>query len=156
MRSRVRIGNHPLHPAIVAIPIGAFFLALVADVGFLLGQRPFWAEMAMVALGVGILAALVAAITGLVDYSGLPAGSRARGTATVHMVVNLTAVTLYAVSLYLRCEAEAAQYVPSAAALALSFLAFALLSAGGWLGGKMVFEQGVAVVAEGDSARGRS
>lgn len=32
MRSRAAIGNHPIHPALVAIPIGAFFFVLVAGV----------------------------------------------------------------------------------------------------------------------------
>jgi uncharacterized membrane protein len=29
MRGRAAIGNHPIHPALVAIPIGAFFVVLV-------------------------------------------------------------------------------------------------------------------------------
>lgn len=31
MRSKAAIGNHPIHPMIVPIPIGAFTLALLGD-----------------------------------------------------------------------------------------------------------------------------
>ena len=34
MRSRAAIGNHPIHPMLVPLPIGAFFLALVGDVAY--------------------------------------------------------------------------------------------------------------------------
>lgn len=146
MRSRASIKNHPIHPALVAIPVGAFFLVMIADLGYLMEREPFWAEMASVALWVGIIAALGAAVTGFIDYLGLPAGSSVRSTATVHMVVNLLAVTLFSCSLYLRFTAEGIPFIPSVAALALSFLAFFLLSAGGWLGGKMVFEMRAGVL----------
>jgi hypothetical protein len=32
MKSKAAIGSHPIHPLLVPIPIGAFFLALVGDV----------------------------------------------------------------------------------------------------------------------------
>lgn len=156
MRSRAAIGNHPLHPALVALPIGAFFLVLVADLAYLNSHRAFWAEMSGVALAVGVIGALIAAVPGLIDYSALPAGSRLRATATAHMVIMLTVVTLDAASLYLRSHSEGTPFQPSTSALALSFLAFALLGAAGWLGGKMVFELRAGVVEPEESRRERS
>ncbi len=55
MKSRASIANHPLHPAMVALPIGAFFLAMIADIGWLNDPRPFWAEMAYYAIGIGVV-----------------------------------------------------------------------------------------------------
>lgn len=149
MKSRASIGNHPLHPAMVAVPIGAFFLALLADLGFLSDGRPFWAEMSLIAVCVGVATALIAAVLGFIDFTGLPDGSRVRGIAIYHMVINLAAVLLYTVSAYLRWS-FGPPYSPSVIALAASFFALAILMVGGWLGGKMVFELRAGVVEPAD------
>jgi uncharacterized membrane protein len=112
--------------------------------------------MAGVALAIGVVGALVAALPGLVDFSGLPQGSRLRAIATAHMLMNFAVVGLQSLSLYLRCRVEPVPFAPGTAALALSFLAVALLGASGWLGGKMVFEHGAGVTAPPDAMRERS
>ncbi len=150
MKSRASIGNHPLHPAMVALPIGAFFLAMISDIGFLNDPRPFWAEMAYYAIGIGVVTALIAAVLGFIDFLGLPDGSKVRQIAIFHMAINVGAVILYAASFYLRHNAEGVAYAPSTAALGASFLALATLLVGGWLGGKMVFELRAGVVEPGD------
>jgi uncharacterized membrane protein len=42
VRSRAAIGRHPIHPALVALPIGSFFLVFVADVLHALRGDVFW------------------------------------------------------------------------------------------------------------------
>lgn len=150
MRSRARIGNHPLHPAMVALPVGAFFLALVADIAFVNDPRAVWGEMAFVALGVGLVTALLAAVLGFLDFTVLPKGSRVRGIALWHMGFNVAALALYAFSFYLRWTVAEPLFAPGGAALGLAFVALALLSAAGWLGGKMVFELRAGVVEPAD------
>lgn len=149
MKSRASIGNHPLHPAMVGVPIGAFFLSLLADLGFLSDGRPFWAEMSLIALTVGVVTALIAAVLGFIDFTGLPSGSRVRGIATYHMAINVASVLLYTVSGYLRWT-FGPPYSPSVVALGASFFALAILLVGGWLGGKMVFELRAGVVEPAD------
>lgn len=155
MRSRARIGNHPLHPAMVALPVGAFFLALVADILFVNDPRPAWAEMALVALGVGLVTALIAAVLGFMDFTVLPKGSRVRGIALWHMGLNIAALALYGLSFYLRYSVVEPRFAPGNAALGLAFLAIALLSVSGWLGGKMVFELRAGVVEPKELAAAR-
>jgi uncharacterized membrane protein len=156
MRSRASIGRHPVHPAIVPVPIGAFVVALLADVAYLATSRLFWPRMAGVALAIGIAGALISALPGIVDFSGLAQGSRVRAIATAHMLLNVAVVGLQSLSLYLRFRVETSPFEPGTAALALSFLAIALLGASGWLGGKMVFEHGAGVSAPPESTRERS
>ena len=55
MRSRAAIGNHPLHPLLVALPVGAYFLALVGDVAFLRSGRQGWADISGVATAVAAI-----------------------------------------------------------------------------------------------------
>jgi uncharacterized membrane protein len=59
----------------------------------------------------------------------------------VHMTINLTVVALYAVNLWLRLQAPESP----GGLIWLSVLAIGLLLISGWLGGKMVYELGIAV-----------
>jgi uncharacterized membrane protein len=155
MRSRAAIGSHPIHPALVTVPVGALVVAAVADVGYLATSRVFWAEMAAASLVVGLVGALLAALPGLIDYTALPEDAPVRSIATTHMLLNFTVVGLQSLSLFLRCRVEVPLFAPSASALALSFVAFALLLASGWLGGRMVFEHGAGVAVVPGPPTGR-
>src|SRR5689334_19774279 len=98
MKSKAAIGNHPIHPALVCLPIGAFFLALVGDVAHAATGADFWYELAYVSIGVGVLTALAAAVAGFVDYFGVHMSATAGRLATTHMLINLAGVVLYAVN----------------------------------------------------------
>src|SRR4029078_9755560 len=92
MRSKAAIHGHPVHPILVTIPIGAFVSAALGDVLFSLRGQPQWFEFSRLAISVGLLAAPLAAIAGLIDYFGLGLrGSTAR-TATFHLGFNVIAL----------------------------------------------------------------
>jgi uncharacterized membrane protein len=57
------------------------------------------------------------------------------------MSINLVAVALYAVNIWMRMNSNTNTGTP----LLLSVIAVALLAVSGWLGGKMVHEYGVGV-----------
>lgn len=79
MKSRAAIGNHPVHPALVAIPIGAFFMALIGDIAHATTHSDFWYQLSFVCIGVGVLTALLAALLPDHDLSGIfPGSSRLR------------------------------------------------------------------------------
>src|SRR5437016_1699239 len=63
--------GHPLHPAITDVPIGAWLIAAIFDIIWLISPTSYaWAASgALVAVAVGILGALGAAVTGLTDWS---------------------------------------------------------------------------------------
>jgi hypothetical protein len=60
------------------------------------------------------------------------------------MALNLTIVALYVINAWTRMAGSVSANV----SLGLSLVAIALLLVSGWLGGKMVFEDGVAVHAD--------
>jgi uncharacterized membrane protein len=148
MRTPASIAGHPIHPMLVPIPIGLWIFSLVCDLVHAGGStNPAWTTVALYTMGGGIAGALLAAVPGLVDLLSLPPGPRK--TAIAHMAINLTVVVLYAVNLGLRVR------VPESpgALIWLSVIAIGLLVISGWLGGKMVYELGVAVDAPPGSAR---
>src|SRR5690606_31814552 len=90
----------------------------------------------------GVLSGLVAALFGFLDWTKIPAGTRAKRVGRVHGLGNVVVVALFALSWFLRGDSTAD---PTAAALALSFLGGGLSLVTGWLGGELVDRLGVGV-----------
>jgi uncharacterized membrane protein len=143
MRTPAQIAGHPIHPMLVALPIGMWVFSLAADLISLRSASPdTWHAAALYTLVGGIIAALAAAVPGLIDMLSLQ-DKGMKETAIKHMAINLTVVALYVVNAWMRLN-ETAGNMP----LLLSVAAIALLLVSGWLGGKMVYEAGVAVHAQ--------
>ena len=150
MRTPAGIAGHPIHPMLVALPIGLWTFSLVCDLARVSGSSdPAWSTVAFYTMAGGIAGALLAALPGFVDLLSLP--PRPRKTAIAHMLINLTAVALYAVNLWLRWSNPADLGLP----FWLSLAGVGLLTVSGWLGGKMVYVWGVAVDPAAVDARGR-
>jgi uncharacterized membrane protein len=141
MRTPASISGHPIHPMLVAIPIGLWIFSLVCDLFQLAGRSGEWNSVALYTMIGGIVGALLAAVPGLIDMLSLPAGPKR--TAVVHMVINLTVVALYVVNSWMRMGSPDNFHT----AFWLSVIAVVLLAISGWLGGKMVYVYGVAVSA---------
>lgn len=150
MKSRAALGTHPLHPAMVPLPIGAFFLAFVADVTHALTKNPLFYDIAHFAIGIGIATALLAAVLGLIEYFGVNMSAAGRRLATIHMLINILAVVLYAASWLLRRNHGALDTPRWPIAFGLEVVPFLLLGISGWIGGKMIFEHKIGVVEYAD------
>ena len=151
MKSKAAIGNHPLHPAVVVIPIGSWFATLVGDIAYMSNGNPFWYQFSYVCIGVGVLFALFAAAAGAVDYFGVRMSSKAFRTATLHALLNLALVVLYGTSFLLRRNEAALTGDRWPFAMALAVLGFVLLGVSGWLGGKLAYEHRVGVTEPSES-----
>ena len=139
--------RHPLHPAIVHFPIGWWVLGGVFDVAGRIGDGATWlARAAFYVILAGTIAALLAAVPGFVDYADIRRDHPAKRTATWHMGLNLAAVALYAISLVLRYPRldDAGGRAPTAA-IALSLLALGMVLFSGYLGGVLVYDDGIGV-----------
>jgi uncharacterized membrane protein len=141
MQTPASIAGHPIHPMLVPIAIGCFVFSFAADVAYLFtGAAAPWNVLAHYTMIGGIVGALAAAVPGLIDLLSLPAGP-IRKTALTHMSINLVVVAIYVVNAWLRRGGNADLGLP----IFLSLVTIALLLVSGWLGGKMVYEAGVAV-----------
>ena len=65
--------------------------------------------------------------------------------ALTHMAINLTAVVLYAINIWLRANGPTSMNASMSAPVLLSIIGVALLFVSGWLGGQMVHVYGVGV-----------
>lgn len=150
MRTPANIAKHPIHPMLVAIPIGLWIFSLVCDLVYVFGDgNENWSTVALYTLIGGIVGALMAAVPGFIDMLSLP--DHPKRIAIMHMSINLTIVALYVVNAWLRLRGTSEN-----GPVWLSVIAVAMLSVSGWLGGKMVYEQGVAVDPEAEGVTSHS
>lgn len=133
--------RHRLHPALVAIPLGAWTTATLLDALEILSddetRREGYAASADAAVLFGILGVLPSAATGLADWVDTYDQQRRVGTA--HALLNSTALTLYIASWMLRRGGARGW------GQALSLAGYSVAGIGAALGGELVYGLGVNV-----------
>jgi uncharacterized membrane protein len=151
MASPASIGKHPIHPMLVAFPIGLFVVAFLCDIGLLVTHDPTYGTVAFYTIAAGVVGALLAALPGFIDYLSLK-DRKVKELGTWHMLINLSVVALFAINWYLRTKAGLALTGGSTMIpFALSLLGTVMLGVSGWLGGEMVYVHGVAVEPQRDT-----
>jgi len=133
----------PLHPMLVHFPVALLSVSLLWDgVGIVTAASVWWA-LSFWSLVVGLLAALPAAATGLVDYANLSTDTSAGSVATRHLLFTGAAIIAFLVSLLIRGGPDSLNGGEVIAAVASSAVGVGLLAVGGHLGARLVYEFGV-------------
>jgi len=136
MRSKAVALGHPIHPMLIPFPIGLLGGAALFDLAGRFRDVPsLWTIGGYLAIA-GIIAGLLAAIPGAIDYFyTVPPKSSGKERATKHALANSTALVLFVVACALRGGAEQR---PDAIVLILEVLGLAVLGLGGYMGGTLV------------------
>src|SRR5690348_6062379 len=111
MASPASVKKHPLHPMLVAVPIGLWVFALVCDIVAISGGTGPWSSVALYSVAGGIVGAVLAAVPGLIDYFSIDEAAMRR-IATFHLLANLGAVVVFAVNLWCRFILPTTSIVP--------------------------------------------
>jgi uncharacterized membrane protein/nitrite reductase/ring-hydroxylating ferredoxin subunit len=136
--------RHPIHPMLVHFPIGLFVLSLLLDGASVLFAVPNIVRASYYAMLLAEITALVAAVPGFVDYTDIRGDHPAKRTATTHMILNLIAVGVYGINLGVRTSALNDPKV-APWPLMLSLVGIGLISISGYLGGDLIYADGVGV-----------
>ncbi|HEY3523323.1 MAG TPA: Rieske (2Fe-2S) protein [Candidatus Limnocylindrales bacterium] len=121
--------GHPIHAAITDVPIGALTVTVILD---LANQR----AAADIALVIGILAMLAAALAGFADYTDTDGTARVR--ASLHSTLMIVALVVYLISLAQRAGDPIDRTLP----VVLSIVAYLILTAAAYVGGDVVYALG--------------
>jgi uncharacterized membrane protein len=140
-----QIGGHPLHPAVVPLPIGALTLAAVSDLAYVATKDRFWARSSQALIAAGLATGAVAAVLGATDFVGRER-TRRHGEAWLHAGGNLAVMGLSALNLALRRGRSARAIMP--AGMLLSGISGLLLGVTGWLGGELSYRYRIGVTRE--------
>ncbi len=137
--------GHSPHPAIVAVPLGAWTVSNVCDgLALATGERAY-DDAARISMAVGLVGAVGAAVTGLRDYSFIPKDRPSHGVATTHGLGNALATSLMTASFIMRVRDHGAGRQASVGSRLLALGAGGISLYTAWLGGKLVEEMGEAV-----------
>ena len=143
MRSRASIGSHPLHPMLVAFPIGLLVTSFIFDLIARWQNMPSLAAAAWYCIIAGLIGATIAAVPGLVDlFSVVPRNSSARSRGYKHAILNgLVMVAFIADAAYRGTPSVMADNT----SLALSGAGVVLIGFSGWLGATLVYRNQIAI-----------
>jgi len=141
--------GHPLHPQLVALPLGLFPFSLAMDVMHYATGDDSYADAAYYSMAGGCIGAMAAGAAGAADYASIPNETHSKKTANVHAALNLGLMGLYGLNLFLR---RGKTPPTSPLAMLLSGVGCAGLIAAAWYGGELVYELGMRVkpMMEGD------
>jgi nitrite reductase/ring-hydroxylating ferredoxin subunit/uncharacterized membrane protein len=132
--------EHPLHPLLTDVPVGAWTVTLllylaalffgVTGIGFAIG----------LAMGLGILGALAAIATGLMDWMDVDPTELSVGL--VHGTVNIIGTILFIISWVMLYQSN---WGVTIASFILALAGYLVIAAGAYLGGDLVFRLGTMI-----------
>jgi len=131
--------GHPVHPLLVALPIGLWSGASLLDL------TPGDTRAAARRLvGAGVLSVLPTAAAGYADWSELGTFERPKRVGLVHAAANAATTAVYAASWLARRRGD------EATGRGLALLGLAGLAVGGYLGGHLAYSEGVGMDRNAD------
>ena len=145
MRSTAQIKTHPIHPMLVAFPIGFFTGTLLFDVLAILSDDYSLAfRVTAFYMGIaGIIGAVLAATAGFIDYLyTVPPESSAKKRATTHGLLNTATLVLFLIAWILKHNEDAYSYW---LITGLELVGFVIMCYSGWLGGTLVYRNQIGV-----------
>jgi len=138
----------PSHAPLTDVSIGAYTVGVamlvVGAFGF---EEGAMATGALLAISGGLIVAVPTSLTGLLDYLDIAKGSAARKLGLYHLLVMVTATTLF-IATWLAQRPGYDDGEVTALGLILGVSAFGLLILGGTLGGALAYVYGVRVVKQ--------
>jgi uncharacterized membrane protein len=159
MKSRVRALGHPVHPMLIVFPLGLFIMATIFDLVELISDNATFGQVGYWNIAAGLIGAVLAAVTGLLDWTGIPAGTRAKRIGLLHGGSNAVVVVLFLITWLLRMNNT--DHVAGGGLFVLEVIAIGVGGVAAWLGGELVDRLGIGVDEDADpnapsSLRGRA
>ena len=136
--------GHPSHAMFVHFPSALLPTALIFDVLSRIDADLTLTRAALYNITFGLAIAGLAAGTGLVDYLPMIGGSRKKQLGTYHLIAQLSAMSLFALSLLVRVFDYDATRTPWSG-LILAAGGVLVIGIGNYFGGMLVYRQGMRV-----------
>ena len=140
----MRLWGHPIHPMLVHFPVAFWTVAAVAYIAAAAGVEDA-ARVATLSNGAGLVIATLAMIAGFMDLRSIRGD--AMRVAISHMMAMATAWVCFMFTLVMTAGAGLEHSTAQLAGAASSSVGFLVMSIGGWLGGRLVYELGIGVAA---------
>ena len=142
MRAKARLLGHPIHPILIVFPLGLLTMAAIFDIIYICTHNGHCADVSYWMIASGIIGGLIAAVFGVIDWVGIPEGTRAKYIGLIHGISNVVVVILFIISWFMRRSNPAA---PVMTAMVLGWIGIVIALFAGWLGGELVYRLNVGV-----------
>ena len=141
--------GHPLHPPLTDIAIGAYTVAAVTGVlGALSVSEDAMGKAMWLALLAGLAGAVLSAVTGAAELLVVARDSPMFRRIVTHGLVMASGTVLFVLAAVFQYDGFHDGRV-SGAGLVLTLAAYGVLGVGGYLGGALVFRDGMRVESDG-------
>jgi uncharacterized membrane protein len=127
---------------LIVFPIGLLTTAVIFDVIQIATDNPKWGEVSFWMISAGLIGGLLSALFGVIDWLGIPRGTRAKRIGLFHGFGNAFVLLLFGMSWFSRLGAPS-QTTPMA--VGFGIVGVVLLFVTGWLGGELIGRLGVSV-----------
>jgi uncharacterized membrane protein len=146
MKTKASFAGEPIHPMFVHYPIALWTTSVIADLIFYFIRNSSLILISKFLIAAGILGAILAALPGIIDWLTIT-DPVAKKTGNLHLILNVSALILFCVSLYLRMKNYGAPMVGFhlQVPFAVSLVGWLLMAISASLGGKLVYEHRMGV-----------
>lgn len=141
----MRLLGHPVHPMLVHFPIALWTVATGAYVWIAVDAGETASAIASFANGAGSIMAMLAMLAGLLELRSIDNRSEAMLVAVWHMMIMATSWMCFVAAWVLSVSTALDRSTAQVAAATCAIAGFVLMSVGGWFGGRLVYEFGIAV-----------
>lgn len=128
---------------LIVFPLGLFVTATIFDLIRLISGNGTFGQVGYWDIVAGLIGAVLAAATGLADWTAIPAGTRAKRIGLLHGSANAVVVVLFLISWLVRMNNV--DHVAGAGPFILQVIAIAVGGVAGWMGGELVDRLGIGV-----------
>jgi nitrite reductase/ring-hydroxylating ferredoxin subunit/uncharacterized membrane protein len=135
MKSKANIKGHSLHQILIAFPVAFFTGTLIFDALGAINHNPgFWQTGSYLEIA-GIIAGLIAAVPGLIDYLyTVPPDSSAKKRGTQHAIINVLMLAFFTWAYVFRKNHDEF----SITVINLEIVGVIMICVAGWMGGTLV------------------
>jgi uncharacterized membrane protein len=128
---------------LIVFPLGLFVTGTIFDLIRIISDNPTFGQVGYWNIAAGLIGAVLAAITGLLDWTAIPAGTRAKRIGLLHGGGNTAVLLLFLISWLVRMDNT--DHVAGAGPFVAQIVALAIGGVAAWLGGELVDRLGVGV-----------
>jgi len=128
---------------LVMFPIALYVTGVIFDVVHLITDNDTFAQVGFWMITAGLIGAVLAAMTGLLDWSKVPSGTRAKTVGLRHGLLNAIVLVAFLISWAVRIDRPA--HAPGGGLVVLEIVAVAVAGVAAWLGGELVDRLGIGV-----------
>lgn len=132
--------QHPLHPLLTDVPVGSWTLAIILELVALIFQVQGLGLASAIAIGLGVLAALAAIVTGFTDWMDVDPPEKALGL--VHATFNIVSTLLFLIAFLMLWSSN---WTISIANFVVALVAYVVIAVGAFIGGDLVYRLGTMV-----------